>query len=111
MSAKALTKCVITLHILLHGYFQHIDRGLCLFFQYSCADGFTIDDTCDRLLKLPLDLCNAGKDYNKKVCVERVFFFYISFAYFLIFLWGKGGFETDLCGQWRFDPGSKGTDM
>ncbi|KAF8797753.1 hypothetical protein BYT27DRAFT_7237187 [Phlegmacium glaucopus] len=50
--------------------------------------GFTVDGNCNRLLRLPLDGCNT-RGVNGK----------------------QGGFETDLCGQWRYDPGSNGSDF
>ncbi|KAF9556910.1 hypothetical protein CPC08DRAFT_752238 [Agrocybe pediades] len=53
----------------------------------SCQ-GFTIDANCNRLLRLPLDGCNTNTVTAK-----------------------QGGYETDACGQWRFDPGSNGSDV
>ncbi|KAF4611828.1 hypothetical protein D9613_004023 [Agrocybe pediades] len=53
----------------------------------SCG-GFVIDGNCNRLLRLPLDGCNTRGENGK-----------------------QGGYETDLCGQWRYDPGSKGSDV
>ncbi|KAF9523170.1 hypothetical protein CPB83DRAFT_863294 [Crepidotus variabilis] len=49
---------------------------------------FQVDGNCNRLLRLPLDGCNTGGVNGK-----------------------QGGYETDLCGQWRFDPGSNGSDF
>ncbi|KAF8955414.1 hypothetical protein BDZ97DRAFT_1825203 [Flammula alnicola] len=48
---------------------------------------FTVDGNCNRLLREPVDQCNTGGVNGK-----------------------QGGFETDLCGQWRTDPGSNGSD-
>ncbi|KAF5314419.1 hypothetical protein D9619_011999 [Psilocybe cf. subviscida] len=50
--------------------------------------GFTVDGNCNRLLRLPLDECSTGGVNGK-----------------------QGGYETDLCGQWRFDPGVPGNDF
>ncbi|KAG6819057.1 hypothetical protein H0H93_015876 [Arthromyces matolae] len=50
--------------------------------------GFTVDSNCNRLLRLPVDKCNTGGENGK-----------------------QGGYETDLCGQWRTDPGSNGSDF
>ncbi|KAJ7692005.1 hypothetical protein B0H16DRAFT_1477833 [Mycena metata] len=50
--------------------------------------GFTIDGNCNRLLREPVDQCNTGGVNGK-----------------------QGGYETDLCGQWRTDPGSNGSDF
>ncbi|KAJ7775803.1 hypothetical protein B0H14DRAFT_2631835 [Mycena olivaceomarginata] len=49
---------------------------------------FVIDGNCNRLLRLPVDGCNTGGVNGK-----------------------QGGYETDLCGQWRTDPGSNGSDV
>ncbi|KAJ7929830.1 hypothetical protein B0H13DRAFT_2310222 [Mycena leptocephala] len=49
---------------------------------------FVIDGNCNRLLRLPVDGCNTG-GVNRK----------------------QGGFETDICGQGRTDPGSSGSDF
>ncbi|KAJ7876013.1 hypothetical protein B0H13DRAFT_2055867 [Mycena leptocephala] len=49
---------------------------------------FVIDGNCNRLLRLPVDRCNTGGVNGK-----------------------QGGYETDLCGQWRTDPGSNGSDV
>ncbi|TDL14750.1 hypothetical protein BD410DRAFT_845757 [Rickenella mellea] len=46
---------------------------------------FTVDDNCNRLLRLPIDGCNTGGVNGK-----------------------QGGFETDQCGLWTADPGSNG---
>ncbi|KAF8960455.1 hypothetical protein BDZ97DRAFT_1833766 [Flammula alnicola] len=48
---------------------------------------FTVDGNCNRLLREPVDQCNTSGENGK-----------------------QGGFETDLCGQWRTDPGSNGSD-
>ncbi|KAJ7693210.1 hypothetical protein B0H17DRAFT_1060391 [Mycena rosella] len=48
---------------------------------------FVIDGNCNRLLRLPVDGCNTGGVNGK-----------------------QGGYETDLCGQWRTDPGCCGSD-
>ncbi|KAH9477242.1 hypothetical protein JR316_0011168 [Psilocybe cubensis] len=48
---------------------------------------FKVDGNCNRLLRLPLDGCNTSGENGK-----------------------QGGYETDLCGQWRYDPGSNGSD-
>ncbi|RDB20744.1 hypothetical protein Hypma_012109 [Hypsizygus marmoreus] len=48
---------------------------------------FTIDNNCNRLLRKPLDECNTGGENGK-----------------------QGGFESDICSTWRFDPGSNGGD-
>ncbi|KAJ6472903.1 hypothetical protein C8R47DRAFT_1221637 [Mycena vitilis] len=50
--------------------------------------GFTIDGNCNRLLREPVDQCNTSGVNGK-----------------------QGGYETDLCGQWRTDPGSSGSDF
>ncbi|KAF8226128.1 hypothetical protein L208DRAFT_1407509 [Tricholoma matsutake] len=52
----------------------------------GCA--FTVDGNCNRLLREPVDQCNTGGVNGK-----------------------QGGFEADLCGQWRTDPGSNGSDF
>ncbi|KAJ7079267.1 hypothetical protein B0H15DRAFT_999623 [Mycena belliarum] len=49
---------------------------------------FVIDGNCNRLLRLPVDSCNTGGVNGK-----------------------QGGYETDLFGQWRTDPGSNGSDV
>ncbi|KAJ6598154.1 hypothetical protein DFH09DRAFT_1131078 [Mycena vulgaris] len=49
---------------------------------------FVIDGNCNRLLRLPVDKCNTGGVNGK-----------------------QGGYETDICGQWRTDPGSNGSDV
>ncbi|KAJ6619422.1 hypothetical protein B0H10DRAFT_2026554 [Mycena sp. CBHHK59/15] len=49
---------------------------------------FVIDGNCNRLLREPVDQCNTGGVNGK-----------------------QGGYETDLCGQWRTDPGSNGSDF
>ncbi|KAH9479031.1 hypothetical protein JR316_0007605 [Psilocybe cubensis] len=49
---------------------------------------FKVDSNCNRLLRLPVDRCNTDGENGK-----------------------QGGFETDLCGSWRFDPGSNGSDF
>ncbi|KAJ7353025.1 hypothetical protein DFH08DRAFT_956121 [Mycena albidolilacea] len=49
---------------------------------------FVIDGNCNRLLRLPVDRCNTGGVNGK-----------------------QGGYETDLYGQWRTDPGSGGSDV
>ncbi|KAJ7706794.1 hypothetical protein B0H17DRAFT_1325624 [Mycena rosella] len=49
---------------------------------------FVIDGNCNRLLRLPVDECNTGGVNGK-----------------------QGGYETDLCGQWRTDPGCCGSDV
>ncbi|KAJ7218264.1 hypothetical protein B0H12DRAFT_1329352 [Mycena haematopus] len=49
---------------------------------------FVIDGNCNRLLRLPVDKCNTGGENGK-----------------------QGGVETDLCGQWRTDPGCCGSDL
>ncbi|KAF9531295.1 hypothetical protein CPB83DRAFT_919174 [Crepidotus variabilis] len=49
---------------------------------------FTIDGNCNRLLRVPLDGCNTNGENGK-----------------------QGGYVTDICGQWRFDPGSNGNDF
>ncbi|KAJ7920183.1 hypothetical protein B0H13DRAFT_2425645 [Mycena leptocephala] len=49
---------------------------------------FVIDGNCNRLLREPVDQCNTGGENGK-----------------------QGGYETDLCGQWRTDPGSNGSDV
>ncbi|KAF8206892.1 hypothetical protein K438DRAFT_1963196 [Mycena galopus ATCC 62051] len=49
---------------------------------------FVIDGNCNRLLRLPVDKCNTGGVNGK-----------------------QGGYETDLCGQWRTDPGCCGSDV
>ncbi|KAK7028624.1 hypothetical protein R3P38DRAFT_3394685 [Favolaschia claudopus] len=49
---------------------------------------FVIDGNCNRLLRLPVDGCNTGGVNGK-----------------------QGGYETDLCGQWRTDPGCCGSDV
>ncbi|KAG6913789.1 hypothetical protein DXG01_004313 [Tephrocybe rancida] len=51
----------------------------------SC--NFKVDNNCNRLLRLPVDKCNTGGENGK-----------------------QGGYVTDLCGQWRTDPGSGGSD-
>ncbi|KAF7307772.1 hypothetical protein MKEN_01137300 [Mycena kentingensis (nom. inval.)] len=43
---------------------------------------FTVDDNCSRLLMLPVDKCNQSGENGK-----------------------QGGIVTDICGQWRTDPG------
>ncbi|KAF7293361.1 putative LysM domain-containing protein [Mycena kentingensis (nom. inval.)] len=43
------------------------------------------DDNCGRLLRRPISECNEGQDSGK-----------------------QGGYVTDLCAQWRTDPGSNG---
>ncbi|RDB20718.1 hypothetical protein Hypma_012092 [Hypsizygus marmoreus] len=48
---------------------------------------FTIDGNCNRLLRKPVDECNTRGENGK-----------------------QGGFVRDLCGQWRYDPGSNGSD-
>ncbi|CAA7268555.1 unnamed protein product [Cyclocybe aegerita] len=80
---------------------HHVANGQTLYSRYdygsftiyvsgSAINGcsFTIDGNCNRLLRLPLDGCNTNGENGK-----------------------QGGFETDLCGQWRFDPGSNGSDF
>ncbi|KAJ7830276.1 hypothetical protein B0H13DRAFT_2372047 [Mycena leptocephala] len=47
-----------------------------------------IDGNCNRLLREPVDQCNTSGENGK-----------------------QGGYETDLCGQWRTDPGSNGSDV
>ncbi|KAJ7171468.1 hypothetical protein C8R46DRAFT_1262988 [Mycena filopes] len=54
----------------------------------AAINGFVIDGNCNRLLRLPVDKCNTGGVNGK-----------------------QGGYETDLCGQWRTDPGSNGSDF
>ncbi|KAF8206891.1 hypothetical protein K438DRAFT_1756231 [Mycena galopus ATCC 62051] len=49
---------------------------------------FVIDGNCNRLLRLPVDGCNTGGVNGK-----------------------QGGYEIDLCGQWRTDPGCCGSDV
>ncbi|KAK7002400.1 hypothetical protein R3P38DRAFT_1733074 [Favolaschia claudopus] len=49
---------------------------------------FVIDGNCNRLLRLPVDGCNTSGVNGK-----------------------QGGYETDLCGQWRTDPGCCGSDV
>ncbi|KAF9036060.1 hypothetical protein BDZ89DRAFT_1130202 [Hymenopellis radicata] len=49
---------------------------------------WVIDGNCNRLLRLPVDGCNTGGVNGK-----------------------QGGYETDLYGQWRTDPGSNGSDV
>ncbi|KIJ47023.1 hypothetical protein M422DRAFT_249334 [Sphaerobolus stellatus SS14] len=49
---------------------------------------FVIDGNCNRLLRKPLDGCNTKGENGK-----------------------QGGTVTDLCGQWRYDPGSNGSDV
>ncbi|KAJ7493762.1 hypothetical protein FB451DRAFT_1215319 [Mycena latifolia] len=49
---------------------------------------FVIDGNCNRLLRLPVDGCNTGGVNGK-----------------------QGGYETDVCGQWRTDPGCCGSDV
>ncbi|KAH8832497.1 hypothetical protein DL96DRAFT_1704559 [Flagelloscypha sp. PMI_526] len=49
--------------------------------------GFTVDDNCGRLLRLPIDKCNTKGENGK-----------------------QGGYETDPCGEWRADPGTWQTD-
>jgi len=49
---------------------------------------FIVDGNCNRLLREPVDQCNTDGVNGK-----------------------QGGFETDLCGQWRIDPGSNGSDF
>ncbi|RDB20652.1 hypothetical protein Hypma_012112 [Hypsizygus marmoreus] len=49
---------------------------------------FTVDGNCNRLLRLPLDGCNTGGENGK-----------------------QGGYESDLCGSWTYDPGSNGSDF
>ncbi|RDB27121.1 hypothetical protein Hypma_004602 [Hypsizygus marmoreus] len=48
---------------------------------------WSIDKNCNRLLRKPLDECNTRGENGK-----------------------QGGYVTDLCGQWRYDPGSNGSD-
>ncbi|KAF7307900.1 hypothetical protein MKEN_01150700 [Mycena kentingensis (nom. inval.)] len=50
---------------------------------------FVVDDNCSRLLQLPIEQCNTDADSDGK----------------------QGGYETDLCGQWRLDPGANGQDF
>ncbi|KIJ26749.1 hypothetical protein M422DRAFT_272147 [Sphaerobolus stellatus SS14] len=47
-----------------------------------------IDGNCNRLLRKPLDECNMGGENGK-----------------------QGGTVTDLYGQFRYDPGSNGSDF
>ncbi|KAF7359768.1 Glycoside hydrolase family 55 protein [Mycena venus] len=49
---------------------------------------WVVDGNCNRLLRLPTDRCNTNGENGK-----------------------QGGFETDLCGQWRMDPGCCGSDF
>ncbi|KIJ25528.1 hypothetical protein M422DRAFT_273524 [Sphaerobolus stellatus SS14] len=49
---------------------------------------FVVDGNCNRLLRKPLDECNTSGENGK-----------------------QGGIVTDLCGQWRYDPGSNGGDV
>ncbi|KAG6907035.1 hypothetical protein DXG01_010838 [Tephrocybe rancida] len=54
----------------------------------AAINGFTVDGNCNRLLRLPVDKCNTGGVNGK-----------------------QGGYVTDLCGQWRTDPGSNNNDF
>ncbi|KIJ34466.1 hypothetical protein M422DRAFT_263429 [Sphaerobolus stellatus SS14] len=49
---------------------------------------FVIDGNCNRLLRKPLDECNTSGENGK-----------------------QGGIVANLCGQWRYDPGSNGSDV
>ncbi|KAJ3506922.1 hypothetical protein NLJ89_g6591 [Agrocybe chaxingu] len=74
-----------------HTLYSRYDYGsFTIFVSGSAINGcsFTIDGNCNRLLRLPLDGCNTSGENGK-----------------------QGGYETDLCGQWRFDPGSNGSDF
>jgi len=48
---------------------------------------WVIDANCYRLLRKPLDECNTSGENGK-----------------------QGGYVTDICGEWRYDPGSGGSD-
>ncbi|KAF8962980.1 hypothetical protein BDZ97DRAFT_1822431 [Flammula alnicola] len=74
-----------------HTLYSRYDYGtFTIYVSGAAINGcsFTIDGNCNRLLREPLDGCNT-RGVNGK----------------------QGGYETDLCGQWRFDPGSKGSDF
>ncbi|RDB27144.1 hypothetical protein Hypma_004599 [Hypsizygus marmoreus] len=49
---------------------------------------WSVDGDCHRLLRKPLDECNTSGENGK-----------------------QGGYVTDVCGQWRYDPGSNGSDI
>ncbi|KAJ6559992.1 hypothetical protein B0H19DRAFT_1260659 [Mycena capillaripes] len=55
--------------------------------EYSSCS-WVVDGNCNRLLREPVDQCNTSGENGK-----------------------QGGVETDLCGQWRTDPGSNGNDF
>ncbi|KAG6914933.1 hypothetical protein DXG01_014369 [Tephrocybe rancida] len=84
-----------------HAIGQHVSNGQTIWARYNYGTftvlvsgaaingcSFTVDGNCNRLLREPVDQCNTGGVNGK-----------------------QGGFETDLCGQWRTDPGSNGSDF
>ncbi|KAF7332492.1 putative LysM domain-containing protein [Mycena kentingensis (nom. inval.)] len=69
---------------------ERYDYGdITIFVSGTAINGcnFVVDDNCNRLLRLPVDKCNTGGENDK-----------------------QGGVVTDICGQWRTDPGANGDD-
>ncbi|KAG6826856.1 hypothetical protein H0H92_014151 [Tricholoma furcatifolium] len=84
-----------------HAIGTHVSNGQTIWARYnygtftvlvsgSAINGgsFIVDGNCNRLLRLPVDQCNTGGVNGK-----------------------QGGYETDLFGMWRTDPGSNGSDF
>jgi len=84
-----------------HAIGMHVSNGQTIWARYNYGTftvlvsgeaingcSFTVDGNCNRLLREPVDQCNTGGVNGK-----------------------QGGYETDLCGQWRTDPGSNGSDF